>query len=284
MSKWMRIGFGLSIFVTCALSAVAQDANTARPKVMQITREYVKPGRSGTMHGKTESAFVSAMRQAKWPTYYLGLGSLSGKSRALFLTNYASFEAWQKDQEAAQKNSVLSAAIDKAYLADGDLLDALDQGVFLWHEEMSLRPMADLSSVRYMEFLMFHVKPGKSHEWEELVKMAKDGYAKGVPDAHWGMFEEVFGTEGTTYLLVIGRKSLAELDKAFADKGFATAMGDEGMKKFSELYASAVEGSSTQLFYVDPKMSYVEDSWIKSDPDFWSPKTSAKMPAAKKPE
>ena len=41
--------------------------------------------------------------------------------------------------------------------------------------------------------MLFHVKPGKDHEFAETVKMAKAGYEKGVPAAHWGMFEQVYG-------------------------------------------------------------------------------------------
>ena len=52
-------------------------------------------------------------------------------------------------------------------------------------------------------------------------------------------------------------------------------MGEEGIKKMSELIASCVAGSSTQLFAVNPHMSYVKDEWIKSDPDFWKPKAAA---------
>lgn len=259
--------------------ASGQEKAAGVPKVMQITREYVKPGRAGTAHDNTESGFVAAMRRAKWPTNYLGLASLSGKSRALFLTPYESFDAWQKDQEAVAKNATLSAALDRAYLADGELLEGLDQGVFYFDAEKSMNPHADLSEFRYFEFTVFHVKPGKDKEWEEVVKMAKAGYQKGIPDAHWGMFTEVYGGNGGTYLLITGHKTLAEIDKGFADdKKFMEAMGEEGMKKFSQMIGSSLESTSSQLFAVDPKMSYVKEEWIKADPGFWAPKAA---PAAK---
>ena len=75
------------------------------PKVLQITREYTKPGKAGLIHEQKESVFVQAMARAKWPTYYLGMTSLSGKQRALFLTQYASFEAWEKDTAAVAKTA-----------------------------------------------------------------------------------------------------------------------------------------------------------------------------------
>jgi hypothetical protein len=277
MNRFRRIAFGTLLAAGCVWTLPAQDASTARPKVLQITREFVKPGRAGSAHDKTESAFVEAMRRAKWPTNYIGLASLSGKSRALFLTRYDSFEAWQKDTDAEAKNTTLSSAIDRAYLADGDLLESLDQAVLYFREDMSLRPWSDLSKVRYMEFLLYTVKPGKDKEWEEVVKMAKAGYEKGLPDAHWGMYQTVYGLEGTTYLLIVAHKSLAEIDKGFAEgKQFEATIGEDGMKKLNEMFASCVSGTSTQLFAVDPKMSYVSDDWIKSDPEFWMPKEEKK--------
>ena len=76
---------------------------------------------------------------------------------------------------------------------------------------------------------------------------------------------------------IVGHKSLAEIDKGFAEgKQFETTMGEDGMKKLNEMFASCVSGTSTQLFAVDPKMSYVSDDWIKSDPDFWMPNQEKK--------
>jgi hypothetical protein len=65
------------------------------------------------------------------------------------------------------------------------------------------------------------------------------------------------------------------------DKQFAEAMGEDGMKKFHDLEAAAVEFSQTNLFQFSPKMSYPPDAWVKADPEFWKPKPaeSTKAPA-----
>jgi hypothetical protein len=105
----------LAVFVLLAFGgsviAAAQEMSNPPmpPKILVIGREYTKPGKSGIAHEKTESAFVQAMKRAKWPTHYLAVESLSGKSRALFLTGYDSLEAWEQDQTAQQKNATLSA-------------------------------------------------------------------------------------------------------------------------------------------------------------------------------
>src|SRR6266436_2963859 len=289
MRTSIKFAVALSLAATYAYVATAQEApsgSSSIPKVLQITREFLKPGKAGMAHDKTESAFVAAMTRAKWPTHYIGMTSLSGKSRALYLTSYESFDAWQKDTEAVAKNATLSAALERAAVADGELLDSLDQGVFYFREGMSLHPRADPSQMRYMAAVLFHVRPGKEKQWTEVVNMAKAGYEKGVPGAHWGMFQQIFGGESGTYLLMISHKSLAEIDKGFADdKQFEAAMGQEGMKKFGDLYAECCEPSQHQLFAFNPHQSYVQEEWIKADPSFWKPTpvaTSAKAYAQEK--
>jgi hypothetical protein len=286
MSKFTRCLAALCVGILFICTAAAQgqsQSSTSIPKVLQITREYTKPGKAGMIHDQKESAFVQAMARANWPTHYLGMTSLSGKQRALFLTSYPSFEAWQKDSEAVAKNSALSTALDRAGMADGELLDSMDQGVFVFREEMSLRPRADLSPMRYMEVSVYHVRPGHGKEWIELLKMVNAGYQKAVPEAHWGCFEEMYGGDGGTYIFFTGRKSLAEIDGAPQDdKLFAAAMGEDGMKELDELFGAAVESSQQQLSQINPRMSYVADEWIKADPEFWKPKaaSTAATPAA----
>jgi hypothetical protein len=270
-------------------SAAAQGQSSAMmspPKVLTVTREFVKPGKAGMMHDKTESAFVQAMARAKWPTHYLGMNSLSGKSRSLFFTGYDSFEAWEKDANATQKNAALSAALDHAAVVDGDLLDEIDMGVFAYNQEYSLNQQAEHATpaTRYFEISVYHTKHGHHKEWDEGVKMVVAAYRKALPEAHWACYEGVFGAPEGTYLFIVARNSASEIDSDLAhNKDFVAAMGEEGMKKLDELAAASIESSETNLFMLNPHMSYVPDEWVKADPEFWKPKPAATPAAPKKP-
>ena len=50
-----------------------------------------------------------------------------------------------------------------------------------------------------------------------------------------------------------------------------------------ELFASCMESLQTQLFAFNPGMSYPAEKWIKSDPDFWKPKTVTATATPEKP-
>jgi hypothetical protein len=251
------------------------------PKVLVIDREFTKPGKNGNVHEKSESAFVSALTAAKWPTHYFAATSMSGRPRALFFFGYDSFAAWEKDNHDTEKNAALSAALDRANMADGDLLDEVTQSVFLYDPELSLHT-GDIIHDRYFEISQYHVKPGHRAEFIELVKLYQEGYAK-IPTANWAAFESYYGEDnGGLYLAVSKMASLAEDDASMNDdKKFADAMGADKMKKVRELTASSIESQQTNLFEFNPKMSYPPDEWIKADP-FWKPKAAAPA-AAKKP-
>ena len=133
-------------------STFAQDqAALAPPKVLLIVRENLKPGKAGTTHEKSESAFVNAFKAAKWPQHYLAIDAQSGNPRSLFLIGYDSFAALEKDAKATQKNTVLSAALDRATVADGELLSSYEVSHFLYREDQSFHANLSLAPMRYFE-------------------------------------------------------------------------------------------------------------------------------------
>lgn len=283
MKRNIGLGLVLTILAIGAATLVAQDYSMSPPKVLVVQREYIKPGMAGAAHMKTESAFVAAMSAAKWPTHYLGMDSMSGPSRALFLVGYDSFAAWEKDNLATQKNATLAAAFDRALVADGQLLTSYDAGVLFYREDMSLRANAtNIAQSRYFEIMRFKIRQGHDKEWEDLVKMYVDGYGSATQDAHWAVYQSQYGADnGGVYLVFNAMKSLAEVDSGFGDaKKFSDKMGADGMKKLNELTAACVEDVAVNLFAFNPKMSYPSDAWVKADPGFWKSAPASK-PAAK---
>ncbi len=278
MKKFTGLLLGSSLLFGSMGLATAQDKSAGMPpppKVLVIFREFLKPGKAGSTHEKSESAFVQAFTRAKWPTHYLTIDSLSGKPRSLFLIGYDSFDAWEKDNQATQKNATLSAALERAAAADGELLTDYDGAVFTLKEEYSLHIPVDIPRMRYFEITRFQVKPGHDKDFDELAKMYVAAYDK-TPDVHWATFQGVYGPEGNTYLVFTPMKSASEIDKSFVTgKQVQEAMGAEGGKKAADLFAAAIETSQTNLFIFNPRISYVQDEWIKADPDFWKPKPAA---------
>lgn len=268
-------------FAANAPMTLAQDsAADGPPKILVIQREITKPGKGGALHLKSEQAFIRAMAAAKAAPRYIAMSALSGTPRVLFFSGYPSLAAWEAEDKSVDKDTALSATLDRLNVADGDLLTETAQSVWQRRDDLSMNP-GNLQGDRYMEITQFKVRPGHVHEWEELVKMVQEGYKKGSPDANWVMFEQLYGTGGNAYIVISKLKSMTEADQHLASgKQFADAMGEDGMKKMSELEAACVESEQTNLFALDPKMSYPPEVLTKAEPEFWKQPTAA--PAAKK--
>lgn len=267
---------GMSLAVAGLAPAMAQDASSdasSMPKVLHITREFIKPGKSGSMHDKSETAFVQAAEHAKYQTHYFAVNSMSGDSRALYVFGFDSFAAVQKDVEATAANETLATAYDRAEVADGDLLSAIDDSYWVYNSEQSYHAHRDPGHLRYLEISAYYAKPGHDADWAQIVKMVQETEDKIGSSAHWAMYDLAYGGEGDTHLVLTGRHGLDEIDMGFAEgKKFDEAMGEDGMKKFQELIAGTIVRSSHHLYAVNPRQSYPDETWVKDDPSFWRPK------------
>jgi hypothetical protein len=263
--------------------AAAQDSSDMKPPaVIQINREWLKPGKGGAMHDKSEAAFVNLMNKGKLQGHYIALNSMSGKPRALYMTRYPSFEAWENDNNIFNKNASLAAELDRDIVADSEFLEGMDAAVLAYNEELSFHPRPDFSHARYYELTAFKVRLGHEKEWREVTKMYKEACEKAGSSMHWGTYEVLYGGEGGTYISLTHRDNLAEIDKERADgKKIMEAMGgEEGAAKLDEKFSAAVESVRTELFAINPKQSYVDEATMKADADFWKPKAASPKAAA----
>jgi hypothetical protein len=245
------------------------------PKVLVIHREYLKPGKGGALHDRSESAFVHGFNEAKPPIYYFGMDALSGPSRSLFLSGFDSFADWEKENAAIAANKDVAEKLDRATLEDGDLLSGYDSAVMTLRPDLSLNK-GSIDGARYFEITVFVVKPGHVHDFTELAKMYIEAYRKVAPDTHWDTFEVMYGNPlptaagGGIFLVFNLMKSLAETDKSIKDSDkFASEVGPAGLQKIGELTAASVEATSTNLFAINPRISNPPAAWVKKDPGFW---------------
>jgi hypothetical protein len=277
----MKFTPSLCLFLAVAGTgiAIAQDSDATKPPaVIQINREWLKPGKAGMMHDKTEAAFVATMNKSKLQGHYIALNSMTGKARALYLTRYPSFEAWENDNKLVEKNSSLSAELDRDAVGDGELLDGTDSAVLTYEEELSFHPRPDFSHARYYELTAFRVRLGHDKQFRDVTKMYKEALEKAGMSVHWGMYSLMYGGDGGTYISLTHRDSLTEIDKGITEgkKFVEAAGGEEAAAKLDQQFGEAVESVRAELFSINPRQSYVDEATITADPEFWRPKAAPK--------
>jgi hypothetical protein len=278
-SKTIGLCAGLCLCIggVCGLPAArAQETGakaTPPPKVLVIDIEWLKPGKGGSAHHKTESAFIQASEKAKSTQHYLAMEALSGPPRSIFFFSYDSFVALEKQRQEEMANTSLSADIDRAYAEDGDLLSSMARNIFTLRDDIIPEPGVAIPTMRYMQITRVTVRPGHQADWEEYLKMLRSNLDKTQPGRHIALYQSAFGWEnGGIWLLITPMKSLDEVDQANANSAkFMQNMGDTNMKRYRELAGLAIESSQRNLYAFDPSMSYVQDEWVSADP-FWKHK------------
>jgi hypothetical protein len=281
-----RAVIGSALLVTVACCPLMLHAQSSAPtyggsKFLVIQREFTKPGRDGMAHEATEAGFMRAAAAGKAPFHYIAMTSMTGANRALFFSSYPSMEAMETERKGM--GQALQTSLDKAMIADGDVLSGTDESVWMVDPELSQNTNGPRVGSRYMIVRQYVVKPGHGAEWEEVVKMVMDGYKKADVGAHWSTYRMVFGhSTGPTYLILTSVKSMTEVDEMFnSDPKFAEAMGKGGLKRLEDLEASCVESSMSNFFIINPKMSIPTDEMVKAEPNYWKPKPTAPMAAKK---
>jgi hypothetical protein len=284
MRKTSSLFLGLSLAASCIATAAAQDQNPSAvkpPKYIQIVVEYVKPGKGGLAHDKTESAYVQANQKLKFPINYWAYNAISGKSRAIYISGFDSYGELGKAFKFFDAPGV-AATFEPINVADGDLLQDTKTLLLSYDADISLRPEIDLLHHRFLEADILHVKSGHGKEFHELAKAWADLGQKAGPSVHWDCFHAEYGEDAGFYVCLTTDHSLDDVDASAADynKVF-DALPDADKEKLRDLRASALDEDRTEIYSVNPAQSYVPADFGKLDP-YWKAKgTPAAKPAAK---
>ncbi|HUY82654.1 MAG TPA: hypothetical protein VMU92_13090 [Acidobacteriaceae bacterium] len=265
---------GLSLTPAPAALAQHEAGHVQGPSQYQwLDNIGLKPGQLDAF-AKAQSERVQALRAAHAPGYYLGLEAITGSNHVIFLSGFNSFAEAQKDHETIWNNTELAASLKATTATQAPTIRDIHSSVYTYDKDLSLRPDLDISKMRFMRITLFQIRSGHLQDWEHIVKLFAKAYETAIPEAHWAMFEKIYG-EGSdsTYILATPMESLSTIDVMHADsKKFDASVGKDQLQMLREQLSKVVKSSETDLFVMGPKISYVPQSWITSSPDFWGKK------------
>ncbi len=273
------LGFG-ALAVAGMVPVFSQEAPAGPPPVIQIIREVIKEGK-GAAHEKTEAEFAKAYRKAKFPLHYLALTAMSGASEVWFLDGYPSFAAWEQSQNEQDKEP-LKSELEMAESHDGPLREPGRSTWAVYRKDMSYRPeMLNVGKTRFVTIGTYRVRLGHDEDMRAGAKAILEAYAKGNIDATLLCYQVVEGAPSGTYLFFSTMDSLKTMDDMPArQRALAEAMGADNYRQLMKGSGDTFVSIDSNLFSVNPAMSYVAKATADQDPEFWNPKPSAK-PAAK---
>ena len=239
------------------------------PPILVVHTEFLKAGESPAAHAKTEAAIAQTLRNANAAGHYLGLVAITGRARTVFVAGCTSFANCQEQHDSTAQNASLMGQLGPQEADDEALLSGSTRSIYRFDKDLSLNIGAP-DGTRFFELTIFRVRSGHEKDWRSVVKMYQDAYAK-IPGAHWDMFQKMYGEHsGDTWLLAVPMKSLAEEDDSMAnDAKLKDTVGAEQLQKMEDLANATVESVESNLFAINPKMSYETADWTKADPTFF---------------
>lgn len=268
-------------------------ATSGAPPILVTVREYIQAGAEGA-HTRLENDYAGVLEAGKGEQYYLGMGALTGAPRAVFLSGYSSMDemAAVHGRDYERLGEKLSR-IDEAH---SETVTDVDTAIWRLRPDLSSAGTVNMAEMRYAELVQVHVKLGHGADFDAISQHIKEGWAKADPSFQYSVYEQNFGpATDDAYLVVIGMKSLGEVDKHHAMIGdYRTALGDETHKKMLGMERDAYDTVETNLLVFAPAMSHLPEGWTKYDTAYWKPKPivpvaakrtapAAKSPAAKAP-
>ncbi len=242
-------------------------------KYLFLDNVEVKPNQ-GDAYAKLQGQETAAMRAANAPSHFIGMWAITGSNHVLYMHGFDSFADLQKDHDATMATTKLTDTLKATDAQQAAQLGNEHSSVYEFEKDLSLNTDLDLSKMRFMRIILFHVRVGHDEDFERVAKLFVKAYASAIPEARWAMFQKLYGEgSGTTYILVTPMESLTEVDGMLgSNKKFTEAVGAEQVQTLFKQADAAVESSESNLFAFDPQLSYAPDSWLKSSPDFWGKK------------
>jgi hypothetical protein len=271
---------------TVAAQSQADSASSGPPPVIQMIREEVKPGKS-PLHAKTEAAFLAAYKKANLKYYYLGTTAMTGPSEAWFFAALASMEDLEKANLAFEANKAVQAELDRANVADGDMLTNARTTFLFFDKDLSYRPDFNLGEYKYFMVDTYRVKLGHGEKFAEMRKAVNAAHEKAKIDEHMLVYNVGLGAPAGTVLIFEPMKSLKEFDDFPKTHGkgsaYYEAVGDSGRKMFTEFAREDEQFFVRDFLAFSPGTSFLSEKIVAANPSYWKPKAEmAKAPAAKK--
>lgn len=251
----MKPKFVFALMFLLAYGAGAQNntdwVKTSTPKVLSISIEKIRVGQEAA-HEKIESGWRRAFNKANYPSYFLGLSSLTGSSTMLFLTGFDSLQAWQKEDEDQSANAWLWTEQDKLHIEDSAFVStsAHEFGELL--PESSVSAKFPLGAARCFSVTWIEVDPSRQREFREWLRGQVDMKSSTIP--HLATYRIIAGGSISTFVLFEARLSKSAFDKDRLD---------------FENVVAGVRSVSRDFFEPNPRNSRVTAEFAKGNEEFW---------------
>ncbi|MDD5542308.1 MAG: hypothetical protein PHX83_03970 [Acidobacteriia bacterium] len=283
--QWKVVLIAVTLLTATAYQVWAQE--TAAPPVLRIEREEIKPG-TGSQHEREANGYVNLSTKMKSKYHWVGMEAVTGdENSALFFMGFGTFADMEKNQgEFAAANSGSLKAEAERLDREGGLIHTRQTALvgvlrpdLSYHlEGITLKTMAQ---VRFFNVVTFRTRPGSDQRFAAGARIYYAALEKAHITRPLAMYQVIAGAPNGTYIIIEGYHSLGDMD-AVDRPAIMQALGADNLKKLDEIEHTDFISTESNLYAVNPAMSYAPKEVVSESPDFWNPKPAAKPRTAAK--
>ena len=199
--------------------------------------------------------------------------------------SYADVEKGSQAFEGAITSAYGKEGMQKLFSDFGGTVDSTRGEIRRRRWDLSTAAPADAAArtkmvgeARWLRTVMVRVRPGKSAEFETLLKDIKAAGEKAASPSPTLVSQAVAGHVGTVYYVTALRGSLAGFD---GNPSMRELLGDQGFQNFLKVTGDVVLNSETVINRFVPELSNPPDEVAAAAPDFWRPKAAPSTTPAK---
>ncbi len=122
---------------------------------------------------------------------------------------------------------------------------------------------------RLLRTTAVHIRPGHASDFEALMKDVKEAAEKNADTRTVFVSQVIEGGKGATFYVSTLRSTMAGFDH---NPTLREIVGDDGVKKFQQMNAEAVEVADSTLYRFNAELSNPPEEVAKVAMDFWHPK------------
>ncbi len=261
-----------SLFLTALTfgsARAAEDVPTSQPKLLLITREQIKIGRSAA-HTRSEQAWVKALEKANSTWYYMALSSLTGADEAWYISHFDSHAALGEQMKHDEKDPLISSENSRFGHDDAEFVTGAQNIEAVARPELSGGAFPDLSKARFYEISIFTLKTGHESQFEEAAKAYVAASKRAGSKTGFRVYQVTAGMPGSVFLIFTSVEDYAQFDQVDAD-GMATwkAAAHDELSTLEKCMSDGIITTEKNRFRVDPQLSFMSKATREKDPAFW---------------
>lgn len=274
MRKLFVIGLVL-VFAASVVVAAQQQASPATgvPKILQITREDIKIGRT-TSHDNLVGSVRRASATQKSTYHWVAARTASGNANEnVFFAGFDSFADFDKRGRDFERS--LKVALEDGDVSRDNIETHLNKrGIIaklredLSYNSSQIRP----AEATTWTMKTIRVKPGTSSDYAEMMRTVVELHKKAGIAEQWATYEVAFGGNAPTFLVFTPYKNIAELDDTSLDAIHKEVFTATVRKQLTALTRDSILTEEAQLLRMSPEISNPEPEFVAGNAAFWTVK------------